>query len=178
LFVIPSTTERFVNGYHGEPMLRGGTNGFAVSKKLSACSPSRVFPPQGIWEKEHGRFDRRRIARVAVSPEDIGLCGCWQVVAVERYSQDQNKPKESASLEIGCYATSLSVKEHDDAMMLALIRGHWSAIVPHSSLPLPLPFRYRPPCLNPPVSIHASCPWCQWPQPWLLSRDPISPSHG
>lgn len=90
--------------------------------------PSRVFPPQGIWEKEHGRFDRRRIARVAVSPEQIGLCGCWQVIAVERYSQDQNKPKESASLEIGCYATSLSVNEHDDATMLALIRGHWSAI--------------------------------------------------
>lgn len=65
---------------------------------------------------------------MAVSPEEIGLCGCWQVVAVERYSQDQNQPKESASLEIGCYATSLSLKEHDDATMLALIRGHWSAI--------------------------------------------------
>jgi predicted transposase YbfD/YdcC len=65
---------------------------------------------------------------VAVSPEEIGLCGCWQVVALERYSQDQNKPKESASLEIGCYATSLPVNQHDDATMLALIRGHWSAI--------------------------------------------------
>jgi predicted transposase YbfD/YdcC len=47
---------------------------------------------------------------------------------VERHSQSQNKPKESASLEIGCYATSLSLKEHDDTTMLALIRGHWSAI--------------------------------------------------
>jgi len=65
---------------------------------------------------------------VAVSPEEIGLCGCWQVVAVERYAQNQNQPKESASLDIGCYATSLSLKEHDDATMLALIRGHWSAI--------------------------------------------------
>lgn len=63
-----------------------------------------------------------------MSPEEIGLCGCWQVIAVERYSQDQNKSKESASLEIGCYATSLSIKEHDDPTMLALIRGHWSAI--------------------------------------------------
>lgn len=65
---------------------------------------------------------------MAVSPEEIGLCGCWQVIAVERYSQDQNKPKESASLEIGCYATSLALGERDDAALLAAIRGHWSAI--------------------------------------------------
>jgi hypothetical protein len=65
---------------------------------------------------------------VAVTPEEIGLCGCWQVIAVERYSQDRNQPKESASLEIGCYATSLALQEQDDAAMLALIRGHWSAI--------------------------------------------------
>ena len=56
------------------------------------------------------------------------MCGCWQVIAVERYSQNQNQPKESASLEIGCYATSLALQEQDDAAMLALIRGHWSAI--------------------------------------------------
>lgn len=65
---------------------------------------------------------------MAVSPEEIGLCGCWQVIAVERYSQDLNQPKESASLEIGCYAASLPIDQHDDAAMLALIRGHWSAI--------------------------------------------------
>jgi predicted transposase YbfD/YdcC len=56
------------------------------------------------------------------------LCGCWQVVAVERYSQNQHEPKESASLEIGCYATSLTLQQQDDATMMALIRGHWSAI--------------------------------------------------
>jgi hypothetical protein len=65
---------------------------------------------------------------VAVTPEEIGLCGCWQVIAVERYSQEQNQPKESASLEIGAYATSLALQEQDDAAMLALIRDHWSAI--------------------------------------------------
>lgn len=68
------------------------------------------------------------MARVDVSPEEIGLCGCWQVVAVERYSQNQNEPKESASLEVGCYATSLTLNQQDDAAMMALIRGHWSAI--------------------------------------------------
>ena len=65
---------------------------------------------------------------MAVTPEEIGLCGCWQVIAVERYSQEQNQPKESASLEIGAYATSLALQEQDDAAMLALIRDHWSAI--------------------------------------------------
>ena len=73
-------------------------------------------------------MDRRRLARVAVSPEDIGLCGCWQVIAIERYSQEQHQPKDSASLEIGCYATSLALHQHDDAALLALIRGHGSAI--------------------------------------------------
>jgi hypothetical protein len=65
---------------------------------------------------------------VAVTPEEIGLCGCWQVIAVERYSQRHHEPKASASLEIGYYATSLAVQEYDDAALLALIRGHWSAI--------------------------------------------------
>ena len=65
---------------------------------------------------------------MAVSPEEIGLCGCWQVIAVERYSQEQHQPKASSSREIGCYATSLALKEQDDAAILARIRGHWSAI--------------------------------------------------
>lgn len=73
-------------------------------------------------------MDRRRIARVAVTPEEIGLCGCWQIIAVERYSQELNEPKESASLEIGCYASSLALEERDDDQVLAAIRGHWSAI--------------------------------------------------
>jgi hypothetical protein len=65
---------------------------------------------------------------VAISPEEIGLCGCWQVVAVERQSQDLTQLKEPPSVEIGCYATSLTPDQHNDAQMLALIRGHWSAI--------------------------------------------------
>ena len=56
------------------------------------------------------------------------MCGCWQVIAVERYSQKHHEPKESASLEIGCYATSLALEQRDDAQVLAAIRGHWSAI--------------------------------------------------
>jgi hypothetical protein len=68
------------------------------------------------------------LARVAVTPEEMGLCGCWQVIAVERYSQLHHQPKESASLEIGCYATSLALDQRNDAQLMAAIRGHWSAI--------------------------------------------------
>ena len=50
------------------------------------------------------------------------------MIAVERQSQDLTTPDDPASLEIGCYATSLTVDERDDAGMLAAIRGHWSAI--------------------------------------------------
>jgi hypothetical protein len=65
---------------------------------------------------------------VAVTPEESGLVGCWQVIAVERYSQKHHQPKESASLEIGCYATSLAFQERDEPSLMAAIRGHWSAI--------------------------------------------------
>jgi len=50
------------------------------------------------------------------------------VIAVERTSQDLTAPDAPASREIGCYATSLTVDQRDDAGVLAVIRGHWSAI--------------------------------------------------
>lgn len=68
------------------------------------------------------------MARVAVTPEDIGLSGCWQVIAVERYRQMHHQPKESASKEIGYYASSLALQERSDEQLLAAIRGHWAAI--------------------------------------------------
>jgi len=68
------------------------------------------------------------LARVEVTPESIGLCGCWQVIAVERTSLDATAPDQSPSREIGCYATSLTLDQHDDAGLLSIIRDHWSAI--------------------------------------------------
>jgi hypothetical protein len=65
---------------------------------------------------------------VAVSPEQIGLCGCWQVIAVERESLDLTQPDQPATREIGCYASSLALDQYDDHGILAAIRGHWSAI--------------------------------------------------
>ena len=65
---------------------------------------------------------------MAVSPEEIGLCGCWQVLAVERTSYDLGQPAASHTVEVGYYASSVTVDERDAAQMAAAIRGHWSAI--------------------------------------------------
>lgn len=65
---------------------------------------------------------------MAVSPEEIGLCGCWQVIAVKRESLDLTEPQAVATVEIGYYATSLSVTERDEASLAEAIRAHWSAI--------------------------------------------------
>ena len=79
------------------------------------------------WEKGHHRLDRRRIARVAVSPEEIGLCGCWQVIAGQRESLDLGQPDAQPTVEVGYYASSLSLEQRDDAAVAAS-RGHGSAI--------------------------------------------------
>jgi predicted transposase YbfD/YdcC len=65
---------------------------------------------------------------VAVTPEEIGLCGCWQVIAVEREVVNLTKPDEPAARELGCYTSSLTVDQSDDQAILDAIRGHWSAI--------------------------------------------------
>ena len=80
------------------------------------------------WEKEHWRLDRRRLARVAVTPEEIGLCGCWQVIAVRREREDLDPRAEAPSDEIAYYATSIAEREMTDEELLEVIRGHWSAI--------------------------------------------------
>ena len=80
------------------------------------------------WEKGHHRLDRRRLKRVSVTPEEIGLCGCWQVIAVRREREELGRNAKPPSDEIGYYATSLGAKQLDDAELLQAIRDHWSAI--------------------------------------------------
>jgi hypothetical protein len=96
----------------------------------NACSNSRLFPPDEVtpWEKDHWRLDRRRLARATVTPEEIGLCGCWQVIAVRREREELDPAAEGPSDEIGYYATSVAAQEMSDEELLAVIRGHWSAI--------------------------------------------------
>jgi len=66
--------------------------------------------------------------RVAVTPEEPGLCGAWQVIALERTSLDLTQPDAPAPPELGCYVSSLTIAQADEAQLLELIRGHWSAI--------------------------------------------------
>jgi len=90
----------------------------------------RLFPPdQAVsWEKGHHRLDRRRLKRVSVTPEEIGLCGCWQVIAVRRERVELGRKAQPPSDVIGYYATSLSAAQLSDAELLQAIRDHWSAI--------------------------------------------------
>jgi hypothetical protein len=80
------------------------------------------------WDKAHGRLDRRRLKRVAVTPEEIGLCGCWQVLAVRRERIKLGPKAGPPSDEIGYYASSLAPDQLEEAGLLAAIVGHWDAI--------------------------------------------------
>lgn len=80
------------------------------------------------WEKGHHRLDRRRLKRVRVSPEEIGLCGCWQVLAVRRERVELGRKASPPSDEVGYYVTSVSAEQLSDAELLQAIRDHWSAI--------------------------------------------------
>lgn len=66
--------------------------------------------------------------RVAVSPEEAGLCGCWQFIAVWRQRQKLRQGKViETSEEYSFYATSLAHGEYDAPTLAGFIRGHWSA---------------------------------------------------
>ena len=80
------------------------------------------------WEKDHHRLDRRRLKRVSVTPEEIGLCGCWQVIAVRRERVELGRKASPPSDVIGYYATSLAAAQLSDDALLQGIRDHWSAI--------------------------------------------------
>jgi hypothetical protein len=65
---------------------------------------------------------------VSVSPEDIGLCGCWQVIAVRRERVELGRKAGPPTDEIGYYATSVASSEVTPAGLMDTIRGHWDAV--------------------------------------------------
>jgi len=73
---------------------------------------------------------RRRIKTLEVSPEEIGLCGCWRIAAVERVTIDLSLPlaQQQPVTEIAYYVGSRTKEELDDKAMLSAIVGHWDAI--------------------------------------------------
>jgi predicted transposase YbfD/YdcC len=72
---------------------------------------------------------RWRIQRVSVSPEEAGLCGCWQFIAVWRERQELRAGKVIASSEeYAFYCTSAAPKQYTARQLLQAIRDHWAAI--------------------------------------------------
>lgn len=71
---------------------------------------------------------RWRLQRVSLSPEEAGLCGCWQFVAVWREQQKLRKGKVVQEFEeYSFYCTSAAPEQYTAQQLLEFIRGHWSA---------------------------------------------------
>src|SRR2546425_11215797 len=76
---------------------------------LKSSSPKIFFPSEYDtgWTKEHGRLMRWRLQRVSLSPEEAGLCGCWQFLAVWREQKKLYKGEVTKEVdEYSFYCTS------------------------------------------------------------------------
>ena len=97
---------------------------------LKSSCPKSFFPPEYDtgWLKEHGRLVRWRLQRVSLSPEEAGLCGCWQFIAVWRERQELRQGKVTEqSEEYSFYCTSAAPKQYSARQLLQAIRDHWSS---------------------------------------------------
>lgn len=64
-----------------------------------------------------------------LTPEEAGLCGCWQFIAVWRERQHLRKGKVvKQSEEYSFYTCSFARDEHSPQELAGFIRGHWKAI--------------------------------------------------
>lgn len=73
-------------------------------------------------------MERRRLVRDAVTPERVGLAGCWQVIGVRREVIPLGRAKAETVEELGLYVRSCALEQHTDAEMSEIIRGHGAAI--------------------------------------------------
>jgi predicted transposase YbfD/YdcC len=71
---------------------------------------------------------RWRLQRASLSPEEAGLCGCWQFVAVWREQKNLRKSKVMEEFEeYSFYCTSAARGQYTAQQLLEFIRGHWAA---------------------------------------------------
>ena len=99
------------------------------SGRKNGC-PKIFFPSEYDtgWTKEHGRLVRWRLQRVTVSPEEAGLCGCWQFLAVWRQRQELRRGKVvETSEEYAFYCTSAAPSQYTAQQLLQALRDHWGA---------------------------------------------------
>jgi len=93
---------------------------------LNSSSRNVFFPSEFDtgWVKEHGRLVRWRIQTKGVTPEEAGLCGCWQLVAVWRERQELRRGKVvDQSEEYSFYATSAAPGQYTAQQLLQIGRA-------------------------------------------------------
>ena len=71
---------------------------------------------------------RWRLQRISLSPEEAGLCGCWQFLAVWREREQLRQGKVTGkSQEYSFYCTSAAPAQYSARQLLQAIRDHWGA---------------------------------------------------
>lgn len=66
---------------------------------------------------------------MSLSPEEAGLCGCWQFIAVWREQKHLRRGKVIKEFEeYSFYSTSAAPEQYGAAQLLGVIRDHWAAI--------------------------------------------------
>jgi predicted transposase YbfD/YdcC len=121
----------YLFGLEGQPERHRRTG--RVQALPALFFPLRKMPP---LEKAHGRLERHRIKRLAVTPEEIGLAGCWQILAIQRdrieLTRIRTQPKKGEEKdrepELGYYVSSLGHGETSDQALIDAVRGHWGTI--------------------------------------------------
>jgi predicted transposase YbfD/YdcC len=73
-------------------------------------------------------LERWRLQRIGIDPEQAGLTGCWQFLAVWRDRQVLRRGEVvEQSQEYSFYVTSLVAQEATAEQLVQFIRGHWAA---------------------------------------------------
>jgi len=120
---VTQSRERTPPGARSQPWRNVGAGASAPA--------AAVFPPEYDtgWIKEHGRLTRWRIQTVGVSPEEIGLCGCWLLILVERWQQLVRRGRViRESVEYAGYCSSVAPGQYPAEQLLGFIRGHGAAM--------------------------------------------------
>ena len=74
-------------------------------------------------------MQRWRLQRKSVSPEEAGLTGCWQFIAIWRQREYLRAGKVyKREEEYTYYVTSADPKAYNESLLLEAIRGHWDSV--------------------------------------------------
>lgn len=76
------------------------------------------------WEKDHGRTERRRLARIDFDPHISLFPGARQMIRITREWMDHNSGETKS--ETRHFITSLERHERSASRLGEAIRGHWS----------------------------------------------------